>query len=635
MPRTRREQRTFPINVRRLTVSRVVDLSPGLRRITLTGEQLRAFVTDDGIEVPPLRNDGFDDHVKLIVAGPDQEAPVPPIQLHGHLNWDPPGGRPHAKDYTPRRWDPDAGELDLEFVRHGDGPAARWAEQVEIGDPVWIAGPKSSALLPTEVDWILAVGDETALPAIGRLLDDVPDGLAVRVLVEVPDERYEIALPQRRDCEVHWVHRGAAEAGTSEVLLQAVRELPWLDGQVYAWVAGEALTIKPIRAHLKNERSVPRDCLDVTGYWRRTERHVEPTAPHPAAAPAGPEGVEVEAGEAHEMVDSHEEVDVHEQLHELADLVGPYALRAAVTCGLVEFLDGRSATIAELVEATGTHRPTLAALVGVLVDRGVLETVAGADPQRYGLGPIGQEIVEDEHSLAEYHLDGAAAALALAVSGLDHTLVTGAPAPGRDGRTVATRLADEPGLAVEWWRLEQDELRWPAPSIAQHLDWSQYATVVGLGAFSTDAVLEIARAAPDIRPVVVELPSLRAAVAAELVASDVSSRLEWIEQPPSVVPAVDDGVVLAVQRLERLPDADATAVVRTLVGSGVDVVVVERVADDADAEEEFAEEELVARCAFGVGPRTADEVVGLLTAGGAAEVEVIDIGWDRRMFRLR
>ena len=619
MRRTRREQRIFPINVRQLTVARVVDVSPGLRRITLTGDQLGAFVTPDGIAVPVLRNEGFDDHVKVIVAGPGQHAPVPPIQVNGHLDWNPPQGRPYAKDYTPRRWDPAAGELDLEFVRHGDGPAASWAESVRVGDPAWIAGPKSSGLLPAGVDWMLAVGDETALPAIGRLLDDAPDDLTLRVLIEIPDARYEVPLADRPRAVVEWVHRGDTPPGASSVLVDALRSLDWPDGEVFAWVAGETLTLKPIRAYLKNDRLVPRDCLDVTGYWRRSE-------PQPPAVADDASAVsdEVPAGED----------DGHDRLHALADLVGPYALRAAVTCGLIEALDGRTATISDLAAATGTHAPTLASLARVLALRGVLEAADLGGPTAYGLGPLGPEIVEDEHSLAAYHLDGPSAVRDLAVAGLAGVLADGRPGADRAGRTPTSRLADDHGLAGAWWRQEQDEFAWPAPSIADHLDWGRHATVVGMGARSLVALVAIARTHLGVRPVLVDLPSMRTVVAGE-VDPDIAERLAWVDQSPLAVPPAGGGAVLAVQTLERLGDTDAAAIASALLsGDAMEVVFVEQVVDGAEDDEDVVVADLLSRCAFGAGVRTIDQVAAVLTAAGAASVEVIDIGWERRLFRV-
>ncbi|MFE1889777.1 siderophore-interacting protein [Streptomyces microflavus] len=89
---------TFPIVLRELTVLRVADVTPGMRRVTLGGPQLRAFHRD-GLDLPALRTEGFDDHVKFFFAEGD-EPPVLPGQNVSSLDW-PVDARPLAKDYTP------------------------------------------------------------------------------------------------------------------------------------------------------------------------------------------------------------------------------------------------------------------------------------------------------------------------------------------------------------------------------------------------------------------------------------------------------------------------------------------------------------------------------------------------------
>ncbi|XCM33751.1 siderophore-interacting protein [Streptomyces parvus] len=80
---------TFPIVLRELTVLRVADVTPGMRRVTLGGEQLRAFHRD-GLDLPALRSEGFDDHVKFFFADGDAP-PVLPGQNVSSLDW--PGRR--------------------------------------------------------------------------------------------------------------------------------------------------------------------------------------------------------------------------------------------------------------------------------------------------------------------------------------------------------------------------------------------------------------------------------------------------------------------------------------------------------------------------------------------------------------
>lgn len=613
MPRSRREHLTYPINVRQLEVRAIRDLGPGMRRITLSGPQLGAFTTADGIAVPPLRNEGFDDHVKVIVAGPGQSAPVPPIQVEGHLDWNPPGGRPEGKDYTPRRYDSTTGELDLDFVRHGTGPAATWAEQVRVGDPAWIAGPKDSLLLPREVDWLLVAGDSTALPAIGRLLEELPDDAVAHVFVEIPNADHEIPLDPGPKVTLSWLHTDTSPSVNP--LAQAIRDLDWPDGQVYAWVAGEATALKEIRSYLKHERQVPRDCLEVTGYWRR------------------PVTTSASAASSVEQVESPEEPDAHARLHELAELTGAYALRAAVTCGLIEAVDREPATIEALAASTGSHEPTLRSLVAYLIE---VDVLTSDEQGRIGLGPIGAELVEDDHSLAEYHLDGPQAALDLAIAGLAETLRTGGPVASRDGRTLADRLAAEPVLAGQARSATEEEALWTAPSVADHLDWSRYASVVALGPGSGQSVSAILRAHPELRATVVDLPSALAVVRSEVIEESVAERITLVEQSPLAPLPVSADAALAVQLLEQLPDPDAILVLRQLLAAPVsDIVLVETsTAPDTAVDEELAEADLRSRCAFGVGIRTVADLTALVTSAGGRVAEVRDLGWGLHLLEL-
>nr|GFD30456.1 hypothetical protein [Tanacetum cinerariifolium] len=57
------------------------------------------------------------------------------------------GPKPAMRDYTPRRYDAASGELDIDFVLHGDGPAATWAAQAAVGQHLYIAGPRGSMIV--------------------------------------------------------------------------------------------------------------------------------------------------------------------------------------------------------------------------------------------------------------------------------------------------------------------------------------------------------------------------------------------------------------------------------------------------------------------------------------------------------
>ena len=118
-------------------------------------------------------------------------------------------------------------------------------------------------------DYFLLGADETALPAAARLLEELPRDARVRAFFEVADAGEEQRIDAPDGAEITWLHRDGAEAGTTALLEQALRTAELPEGDGFAWCAGEAGTLKPIRRHLK-ERGFERGRnLDVDGYWRR------------------------------------------------------------------------------------------------------------------------------------------------------------------------------------------------------------------------------------------------------------------------------------------------------------------------------------------------------------------------------
>jgi NADPH-dependent ferric siderophore reductase len=177
--------------------------------------------------------------------------------------------RSPARDYTPRRYDAAAGELDIDFVLHGDGPAATWAEQVAPGQYLSVGGPRGSFVVSDDFDWYLLVGDETALPAIGRRLEELPASTRAIVVAEVSDPSEEQNFTSRAALDVTWLHRNGAEPGTANLLEPALAKTRLPDGDGYAWVAAEAETAKVLRRHLVEERGHPKEWVKAAAYWKR------------------------------------------------------------------------------------------------------------------------------------------------------------------------------------------------------------------------------------------------------------------------------------------------------------------------------------------------------------------------------
>jgi NADPH-dependent ferric siderophore reductase len=239
---------------RTLQVARVLPLTTRMIRITLTGDELAGFATD-----------GPASHVKLAFPAPGQERVTPPTVGPDGPVW--PAGRPLMRTYTPRRFDPVHGELDIDFVLHADGgPAGSWAQRARPGDSVVLVGPKGSYLPDPRADWHLLAGDETALPAMATIVEALPPGIPALVLIEVADPDERIALDSKADLRITWLYRGAAVAGEPLELAVQAAELPTGEGR--AFIAAEATAMRKIRRYLLGDGGLTRDQLYTRGYWK-------------------------------------------------------------------------------------------------------------------------------------------------------------------------------------------------------------------------------------------------------------------------------------------------------------------------------------------------------------------------------
>jgi NADPH-dependent ferric siderophore reductase len=228
---------------RTLTVKQVDRIAAHMIRVTLTGD------------LDQFTSLGFDDHVKLFF--PD-----------GTTNAE---GAPNApgRDFTPRRYDPASGTLEIDFAIHDAGPATRWAAQAKPGDNLALGGPRGSFVIPTTYDWHLLIGDETALPAISRRLAELPRGTRVVVIGEVDGPADEIVFKTEADVTVTWAHRNGAPAGASDALAKTLAALKLPKGDYYAWVACESLTAKTLRSQLIADHGANPKWMRAAGYWRR------------------------------------------------------------------------------------------------------------------------------------------------------------------------------------------------------------------------------------------------------------------------------------------------------------------------------------------------------------------------------
>ena len=227
---TRVQRVRHEIKRRDVRVARVNDITPNFRSVTFAGESLDGFTSLS-----------FDDHVKFV------------LQREG--------ADPVMRDYTPRRFDANRRELTLEFALHGDGPAADWAAGATVGQRATIAGPRGSLVIPLDYEWHLLVGDETALPAIARRLEELPAGARVTVLAQVHEEDRRV-FETAADLTLQWVTQ-------PDELVEAMRGLDLATGEGYAWCAGEARVMAAVRRILVGEKGHDKHAIRAAAYWKQ------------------------------------------------------------------------------------------------------------------------------------------------------------------------------------------------------------------------------------------------------------------------------------------------------------------------------------------------------------------------------
>ncbi|WP_217141419.1 siderophore-interacting protein [Streptomyces sp. AC627_RSS907] len=235
-------------------VLRTERLTPHMQRVVLGGEELSAFSADTCT----------DHYVKLLFPAEGVTYPEP-FDMERIREEFPREQWPVTRTYTVRQWDAEHRELTMDFVIHGDeGLAGPWAKRVQPGETVRFLGPGGAYAPDPAADWHLLAGDESALPAIARALEALPDGARAFAFVEVEGDQEEQKIDS--DVEVVWLHRGGRPVG--QALVEAVRALDFPEGRVHAFVHGEAGCVKELRRLLRVERGIPREDLSISGYWR-------------------------------------------------------------------------------------------------------------------------------------------------------------------------------------------------------------------------------------------------------------------------------------------------------------------------------------------------------------------------------
>jgi NADPH-dependent ferric siderophore reductase len=244
---------------RPVEVTAVEPITPRMVRVALAGDDLAGFE-----DIAPTQ------HLKLLFPAPGQDAPSLPESGPVGLRFPDGQPRPAMRTFTPRRFDPETATLHVDFVLHDEGPASAWARQAEVGQRLAVAGPGGRMPLTLGPGRFIVAGDESALPAVGTLLEALPVDAVADVLLEVESGSDEIEFDSAAMLSVTWLRRQPGSFGRA---LHDGRGGPDVTGASGVWVACEAEAVRRVRRTLLTERHVDPATLVTRGYWRLGEQN--------------------------------------------------------------------------------------------------------------------------------------------------------------------------------------------------------------------------------------------------------------------------------------------------------------------------------------------------------------------------
>lgn len=649
MPRISRDTDIYPISLRELEVLHVEDLTPSMRRMTFGGPGLVAH-RRDGEEVPPLISDGFDDDVRLILPDPRSGMrPYPRSLGDGRLDWND-EVNDLFRTYTVRAWRPESGaygELVIDFARHGAGLAEGWSALATSGDKVFIAGPKNCGSHPSHTDWLLLIGDETALPAIGRCVEEAPAGHPVVAIVEVPRRTDIQQFHSEADLDLRWIVRDEGGDFTAEAQRLSGERESFPAGTPFVWAAGEAGRLKKIRAVVK-EAAVPREHVQIIGYWRRND-HVDTENLGDDLDGGGTAGTSSLAPLM--------------ELHELVDLAPGLAARAAVHLGLFDAVDTLSSTrtgtpsVADVASERDLEGATLLRFLRYLESiRLVTLTVSGdsgsatrsaqslAEATGVQLTALGRELADPE-GLAS-HLTGPEVLRDLAWLHLADALRTATPVPvGATGATWAELRRAEPAIVESLADAEISRAQWVAPALAQSFDqiaagMSGHAaprSVVIAGAEEgTSAAVyadELLRRHRDIQVTILDVGAGSESLSAQvgparrgrltIVPWDCASTPEI----PGVSADMPADLVLLIDPYSLAAPEEVPSLLSAVSGVSSAVVLITQLLAESGDEDHDYEEDITRLLLTGRSVPTARDLSGAIAVAGLSGVTDLTIGW--------
>jgi 2,7-dihydroxy-5-methyl-1-naphthoate 7-O-methyltransferase len=257
-----------------------------------------------------------------------------------------------------------------------------------------------------------------------------------------------------------------------------------------------------------------------------------------------------------------EGLDAATRLHDLADVLRPWAIRAAATLHLADHIAAGHRSVDELARVSHSNADALGRLLRYLETQGLfVEEPVG----HYELTDVGAVLREGHPAQLRSWLDqdGGMGRADIAAAGLLESVRSGVPAYSRFfGCPFWDDLEHHPDRRRAFDELMREQLDLQAPHIAAAYDWGDVREVVDVGGGTGILLAAILERAAHVRGTLVELPRTTEQARTLIHARGLSDRATVIGRSffEPLPPGAD--VYILNNVLHDWPDADAITILK-------------------------------------------------------------------------
>ncbi|MEL6681649.1 MAG: siderophore-interacting protein [Pseudomonadota bacterium] len=242
---------SLPPNFQFAKVQSVEPLGTSFKRVRIKAVNLGSY-DDESI------------HFRIILPSVGQDNVVwPQVGANGATIWPKGDLALHKPVYTARWIDQSDGLIDIDVFVHEGGRVSEWVNQVAVGDTTAIVGPGGGGIPQTKR--INLYGDETAFPAIARILETLPKDSVGRVVLAASNGAacgYPIDAPA--GIKVDWLS-GDESLKLPDIALAEREKTP----EHFLWFAAEKAAVQPVQKALKAAGMTSANSYVAT-YWSKS-----------------------------------------------------------------------------------------------------------------------------------------------------------------------------------------------------------------------------------------------------------------------------------------------------------------------------------------------------------------------------